>query len=223
MSVLPVRLVLAAILCLLGATALASPPQVAYEFNLPQQSLADSLRAIGRQTTTNIMFEPQTVENLTAPPVQGRLSAEDAIKRVLTGTRLMAEQTAPNSVVVAEAPATSRTTSPPTSRSEWKTEYTRLAQADTTQAPEGTSGKSEPQSNKTESSGPESTRAPEPQTEVVVTGSRIARPDLDRLQPTTVISSKVFDERGYNDAGQALSELPAFGVQPASADRKSVV
>lgn len=217
MSVLPVRLVLAAILCLLGATALASPPQVAYEFNLPQQSLADSLRAIGRQTTTNIMFEPQTVENLTAPPVQGRLSAEDAIKRVLTGTRLMAEQTAPNSVVVAEAPATSRTTSPPTSRSEWKTEYTRLAQADTTQAPEGTSGKSEPQSNKTESSGPESTRAPEPQTEVVVTGSRIARPDLDRLQPTTVISSKVFDERGYNDAGQALSELPAFGVQPASA------
>ena len=51
----------------------------------------------------------------------------------------------------------------------------------------------------------------------MVTGSRIARPDLERLQPTLVISSKTFDERGYNDAGQALSELPSFGIQPVSA------
>src|ERR1700761_3729852 len=53
--------------------------------------------------------------------------------------------------------------------------------------------------------------------EVVVTGSRIARTDLDRLEPTTTIDSKVFDQRGYLDVGQALSELPGFGVQPSSA------
>jgi len=53
--------------------------------------------------------------------------------------------------------------------------------------------------------------------EVVITGSRIARPDLDRLQPTTVVAAESFDERGYTDVGQALSELPAFGVQPSSA------
>jgi len=53
--------------------------------------------------------------------------------------------------------------------------------------------------------------------EVVVTGSRIARPDLDRLEPTTVVNSATFDERGYLDVGQALSELPAFGIQPTSA------
>lgn len=52
--------------------------------------------------------------------------------------------------------------------------------------------------------------------EVIVTGSRIARPDLDRLQPTTIVSSSSFDERGYTDVGQALGELPAFGVQPSS-------
>src|SRR5579862_9294575 len=56
-----------------------------------------------------------------------------------------------------------------------------------------------------------------PLQEVVITGSRIARPDLDRLQPTTVVGSQSFDERGYTDVGQALSELPAFGVQPSSA------
>lgn len=54
-------------------------------------------------------------------------------------------------------------------------------------------------------------------TEVVVTGSRIARPDLDRLQPTISVGAQEFDQRGYIDVGQALSELPAFGVQPSSA------
>jgi iron complex outermembrane receptor protein len=53
--------------------------------------------------------------------------------------------------------------------------------------------------------------------EVVVTGSRIARPDLDRLEPTMITSASDFDQRGYLDVGQALSENPAFGVQPSSA------
>src|SRR6516165_3426132 len=53
--------------------------------------------------------------------------------------------------------------------------------------------------------------------EVVVTGSRIARPEFDNLQPTVTLDSKVFDQRGYLDVGQALSELPGFATQPSSA------
>ena len=53
--------------------------------------------------------------------------------------------------------------------------------------------------------------------EVVVTGSRIARPDLDRLEPTSIVSAATFDDRGYLDVGQALTELPAFSVMPSSA------
>lgn len=48
--------------------------------------------------------------------------------------------------------------------------------------------------------------------EVVVTGSRIARSDLERLEPTSVISAATIDERGFTDVGQALSEMPAFGI-----------
>ena len=61
--------------------------------------------------------------------------------------------------------------------------------------------------------------APEDQTlqEVVVTGSRIARPEFDNLEPTTTVDSKTFDQRGYLDVGSALNELPAFGVAPSSA------
>jgi iron complex outermembrane receptor protein len=53
--------------------------------------------------------------------------------------------------------------------------------------------------------------------EVVVTGSRIARPEFDNLEPTVTVDSKTFDQRGYLDVGQALNELPAFGVAPSSA------
>jgi outer membrane receptor protein involved in Fe transport len=52
--------------------------------------------------------------------------------------------------------------------------------------------------------------------EVIITGSRIARPELDRLEPTTTVDSSTFDKRGYADIGQALGEIPGFGVQPSS-------
>jgi outer membrane receptor protein involved in Fe transport len=53
--------------------------------------------------------------------------------------------------------------------------------------------------------------------EVVVTGSRIARPEFDNFQPTSTLDAKAFDQRGYLDVGQALSSIPGFGVQPSSA------
>jgi len=37
---------------------------------------------------------------------------------------------------------------------------------------------------------------------MVVTGSRIARPEFDNLEPTATVDSKTFDQRGYLDVGQ---------------------
>ncbi len=47
--------------------------------------------------------------------------------------------------------------------------------------------------------------------EVVVTGSRIARPDLERLQPTTTVGGDFIDKRGLVNVIDALNELPSFG------------
>ena len=63
----------------------------------------------------------------------------------------------------------------------------------------------------------DTTKPEEKLTEVVITGSRIARPELDRLEPTIVVGSELFDQRGYADVGQALSELPSFGIQSSNA------
>lgn len=47
--------------------------------------------------------------------------------------------------------------------------------------------------------------------DIVVTGSRIARPEFDTLQPTQVIGAAQIANRGYTNVGQALTEIPAFG------------
>jgi len=48
--------------------------------------------------------------------------------------------------------------------------------------------------------------------EIIVTGSRIPRAGFDTIQPALVTSAEQIDARGYTNVGQALSELPAFGV-----------
>lgn len=56
------------------------------------------------------------------------------------------------------------------------------------------------------------TKAPvTPENDIVVTGSRIARPEFETLQPTQVIGALQIENRGYTNVGQALSEIPAFG------------
>jgi outer membrane receptor protein involved in Fe transport len=62
-----------------------------------------------------------------------------------------------------------------------------------------------------------SQQANEPLTTVVVTGSRIARPDLDNLQPTTTITAERFEQRQLTNVIDALNEVPAFAPPTASA------
>ncbi|QNA84011.1 TonB-dependent receptor [Sphingomonas sp. So64.6b] len=52
--------------------------------------------------------------------------------------------------------------------------------------------------------------------DITVTGSRIARPNFDTTEPSVVISSAQIEARGFETLGQALNELPAFGVPGSS-------
>jgi iron complex outermembrane recepter protein len=52
--------------------------------------------------------------------------------------------------------------------------------------------------------------------EIVVTGSRIRRPNFETLQPAVVIDSAQIESRGFETLGQAINEQPAFGVPGAS-------
>src|ERR1700733_6274159 len=91
------------ILFILGGGVIAAPTafaQTSYSFNLPEQALADSLRAIGQQTEMNILFEPEAVKNARSPALRGQFTVDEAIRLVLTGTKLEAQHTAASNVVI---------------------------------------------------------------------------------------------------------------------------
>jgi iron complex outermembrane recepter protein len=97
---MPYRLVLCAfLLAILGAVPPARA-QAVYQFDLPRQSLADSLRAIVAKAGTNILFDSKDVNGVQAAPLRAELSTEDAIKQLLIGTGLKAESTSPGTVVI---------------------------------------------------------------------------------------------------------------------------
>lgn len=84
-----------------------------YQFDLPEQPLADSLRAIAAKVGTNILFEPKDVKALKAAPLRAQLSTNDAIERVLTGTGLQAETTTSGTVIIRPIGATHTTAADP--------------------------------------------------------------------------------------------------------------
>jgi iron complex outermembrane receptor protein len=76
------------VLVAFAVTAAIAEAQVVADFDLPSQSLADSLRAVAGQTSSNIIFDRSLVAGLSAPPLQVRTSAEDALTKLLRGTGL---------------------------------------------------------------------------------------------------------------------------------------
>lgn len=51
---------------------------------------------------------------------------------------------------------------------------------------------------------------------IVVTGSRIPKPNFDTVQPSVVLNSQAIEQRGFVNAADALNELPQFGVPGSS-------
>jgi iron complex outermembrane receptor protein len=83
------------------------------KFNLPSQSLAQSLRALASQTQTNILFDQALVRGLTARALDAELSLDQAMDRLLAGTGLTYRKTDEKTVVIAPARGT---VVPPASR-----------------------------------------------------------------------------------------------------------
>lgn len=81
------------------ATGLAHGQGI-YQLDLPEQALADSLRAIATKTGTNILFDANDVKGARVAAVKAALTVDEAIERVLAGTRLQAERITPNAIII---------------------------------------------------------------------------------------------------------------------------
>src|SRR6202167_2575334 len=88
------------------------------KFNLPSQSLAESLRAVASQTQTNILFDRALVRGLIAQALDAQLNLDQAMRRLLAGTGLTSLKTDEKTVVIVVAdkagdPSTTHDTASP--------------------------------------------------------------------------------------------------------------
>jgi TonB-dependent receptor len=59
-------------------------------FHIPEQPLSRSLNDVARLSKTNILFSPGDIPNVRAPALDGVLTAQDAVRRLIAGTDLEA-------------------------------------------------------------------------------------------------------------------------------------
>ncbi len=61
----------------------ASSQQRTVSIDIPRQSMADALRAFARQVDKQIVFYSGDAEDLTAGPISGTFTEQDALRRIL--------------------------------------------------------------------------------------------------------------------------------------------
>src|SRR5260370_25867908 len=88
-------------LVLVALRCSAADDQMLVHFDLPAQSLAQSLKAIGTATNTDVGFSASQVAGLLAPQLKANLTVDGALTRVLVGTGLRPKHLDDHTIVIA--------------------------------------------------------------------------------------------------------------------------
>ena len=71
-----------------AAPTAAYAQEATYKIDIPAQSMGDALRALGKATKQNIVFSGSVVKGKRSAAVRGRMSASEALDRMLQGSGL---------------------------------------------------------------------------------------------------------------------------------------
>jgi iron complex outermembrane recepter protein len=176
--------------------------QTLVHFDLPAQPLARSLKAIGTATNTDVGFDSNQVAGFTAPAVKADLTLDDALIRVLAGTRLRPKHLDDHTVVIT---VTASTTSNSLESKELLVASITADTAGQIPAPQGPA-----QSESTdESSSPGSNK--KDLEEIVVTGTHISG-GAPVGSPLITVTAADIANSGYSTVGDVIRSIPqAFG------------
>lgn len=181
--------------------------QPSYRFDLPEQPLADALRAIARQTGANVLFESSDLDGIRVAQLKGQLTASEAIERLLAGTRLRARRTTPSTVIVQPAPASSSGSTRSFRDAAGEGRAIRLAQVDATPA-------ASPTPDDGDFSGIQ---------EITVT----ARKQSERLQDVpisvTAISAAALQRSGARALGDIARSVPGLNVNSVAPGQNQLI
>lgn len=85
-----------------AAPTAAHAQEATYQIDIPAQSMGDALRALGKATKQNIVFNGSIVKGKRSAAVRGRMSASEALDRMLQGSGLKTSRGAGGGLVVAQ-------------------------------------------------------------------------------------------------------------------------
>ena len=176
-----------------GHSAWAAEIEQRYDMQIGATTLTAGLRAIESRTGISLAFSEKEVANLRTSGVAGRLTAEEALNALISGTGLTVRTNGKGAYVVAA----------PQRRAE-ETGFTRVAES--AAAPrqfETTAAATQP--------------SPGPLEEVVVTGSRIVREGYEAPTPLAVIGAEQLANRPDPNLAVLVAEMPAFSGSGVSA------
>lgn len=91
-------------LCLIAASPVHAQQQEAYDFDISAQPLRSALRQYMQQSGVQVGYPSEIGDNVTVPAVQGRLTAAEALGRLLAGTNLSYRFTGPRTATLERAP-----------------------------------------------------------------------------------------------------------------------
>jgi iron complex outermembrane recepter protein len=177
--------------------------QTLVHFDLPAQPLAQSLRAIGSATNTNVGFSATQVAGLLAPALKADLTVDGALTRVLAGTGLRPRHLDGHTIVIAateDLSAHSREGKVLWANASSATESSdQLVPAQTAAAAGSTDNPSSTSADKKDLE------------EIVVTGTHIAgAPPVG--SPLLVVTATDIVNSGYSTIGDVIRSLPeSFG------------
>ena len=116
-------------------TAAAASPSAAVRLDIPDGTLSDTLTRIGQQTQRSIFAEPALLKGLRAKPIQGSLTAEQAVRRALEGSNLSVRVLPGGTLQIRAAAQARQSALEPTSAATSPADSTALVSEPTAQLP----------------------------------------------------------------------------------------
>lgn len=194
--------------------------QILVHFDLPEQPLARSLKAIGTATNTDVGFSASQVAGLIAPAVKADLTVDDALTSVLVGTGLRPRRLDDHTVAITPV-AEASTSESGREKSESTKASTPLGQSQVSPLAINVVDHSsslnlaqvgiDPQTGTTSTNGAENSPDYE-LNEILVTGSRLRQVSADGALPVQVYSQEQIERSGQGSLNDFLNTLPDVPV-----------
>lgn len=190
-------------LSVLPAAAHAAPNSAHVQLSIPPQSLASALNQLAQQAGRQFVIDARLARGQTTKGLQGAFTPEQALETMLRGTGLIYDDLGGTFVV-------KRRTS--------EASFKRAASIQLAQNTAATVGTASDAAQPVAADRAVGEEGGEEVSEIVVTGSRIARGGYNQPTPVNVLNAEAIEQSGFSNVSDILNRTPQVGVGLGSAN-----